>query len=124
MFASRRKSAELKLIDFGLSSKFGRKTSIMNTMVGTPYYVAPEVLNGLYSFKCDMWSAGVLMYVILSGTLPFPGETDPEIFRNVKKGELRFSAVQWNSISAEAKLLVRAMIDKNSESRITADLAL
>lgn len=86
MFVTNDSDAELKLIDFGLSNKFGEKLNEltrMKSMVGTPYYVAPEVLKGTYSFKCDMWSAGVLMYVILSGTVPFPGTSHQEIFNNV-----------------------------------------
>ena len=65
------KDDEIKLIDFGLSHRVKYKTSSMQTIVGTPYYMAPEVLDGKYNFKCDVWSLGVLMYVLLSGYLPF-----------------------------------------------------
>ena len=75
MFETCRK-VNLKMIDFGLSVKFsdnkGMKTP-MDTIVGTPYYMAPEVLRGSYGPECDVWSVGVIMYVLLSGVYPFAG---------------------------------------------------
>ena len=88
MFENKEPDAILKLIDFGLSNKFSDKfghTHAMNTTVGTPYYVAPEVLRGHYGPKCDIWSAGVIMFVLLSGQYPFVGRTESEIFRGVRK---------------------------------------
>ena len=66
-------SGSLKLIDFGLAkaSRGGNKTKQMQTMAGTPYYMAPEVLEGCYGKECDLWSLGVLMYTLVSGYLPF-----------------------------------------------------
>ena len=81
LFEAQDIASEIKLIDFGLSTKYGQES--MDTMVGTPYYVAPEVLLGHYGPECDIWSCGVLMYVLLSGTLPFGGENNPEIFNNI-----------------------------------------
>mmetsp|Transcript_35294 Transcript_35294/g.6362 ORF Transcript_35294/g.6362 Transcript_35294/m.6362 type:complete len:84 (+) Transcript_35294:544-795(+) len=83
MFRSNEENSELKLIDFGLSNKFGDKLNLkakMHSKVGTPYYVAPEVLDGRYDVKCDLWSAGVILYILLSGTIPFPGDSNREIF--------------------------------------------
>lgn len=74
------KDGELKLIDFGLSKQSKSKTSHMSTIAGTPHYMAPEVLDGDYNFKVDIWSLGVLMYVLLSGYLPFYGENRNEVF--------------------------------------------
>jgi serine/threonine protein kinase len=75
------KDGEVKLIDFGLSkqnkSKYSNK---LTTMVGTPYFVAPEVLEGNYSYACDVWSLGVLLYLILSGELPFDGDKPVDVF--------------------------------------------
>jgi len=62
----------------------------METMVGTPYYVAPEVLRGMYGPECDIWSVGVLMYVMLSGTLPFGGGNNSEVFKNIENCNYTF----------------------------------
>jgi calcium-dependent protein kinase len=81
--------SNLKLIDFGISSEFvaGKK---MTDPLGTPYYIAPEVLLENYDEKCDVWSCGVILYILLCGYPPFNGETDDEIFANVQKGEFQF----------------------------------
>jgi len=67
------KDGEIKLIDFGLSKILDTK-KVMNTIVGTPYYMAPEVIKGVYDKKCDIWSIGVLLYTLVSGYLPFTGK--------------------------------------------------
>ena len=80
----------VKIIDFGLSklakkhSQFRKK---MATIVGTPFYVAPEVLDGTYGKECDCWSLGVIMYVLLSGYLPFYGKSQPEVYKAVREGK-------------------------------------
>ena len=85
----------MKLIDFGLSKKFGElEAQKMETMVGTPYYVAPEVLGGKYGKECDIWSLGVVLYAMLSGQLPFAGNNNNEIFRNIKMVNYSFSGEQ------------------------------
>jgi len=65
------KDGEYKLIDFGLSRRISNKNSTMSTIAGTPYYMAPEVIDGDYTSMCDIWSLGVLLYVLVSGYLPF-----------------------------------------------------
>ncbi len=79
----------IKLIDFGLSAQLNTKSSKMTEVVGTPYYVAPEVLKGSYSHKCDMWSMGVLFYILLSGYLPFNGDTAEEVYGKVLAGKYK-----------------------------------
>ena len=74
-------SDEIKIIDFGLSKRYDGKSKGSDSIVGTPYYVAPEVLNGNYGIECDCWSIGVIMYIILSGFLPFSGNTPDIVFK-------------------------------------------
>jgi len=95
-------SAEVKLIDFGLSKRFSESAEInkMTTVVGTPYYVAPEVLKGSYDRSCDVWSLGVILFVFLCGYPPFEGDNNKEIFRNVMKQDLTFDPADWNRISS------------------------
>jgi len=80
-------NSEVKLIDFGLSKRFSEEQEMekMHTVVGTPYYVAPEVLKGNYDKSCDVWSLGVILFVFLCGYPPFEGDNNKEIFRNVLK---------------------------------------
>ena len=91
LFENNDPNAELKLIDFGLSSKFGHAREPMHDEEGPPNYEAPDVLHGSYGPECDLWSIGVLSFVLLSGKLPFPGDTNKDIFRKILKSELRFN---------------------------------
>jgi calcium-dependent protein kinase len=65
----------------------------MELILGTAYYIAPEVLQGQYDEKCDIWSIGVILYILLSGEPPFPGDTDSEIIAKVKSGKYSFSSI-------------------------------
>lgn len=64
----------------------------MEQTLGTAYYIAPEVLSGKYNEKCDIWSIGVIVYILLSGEPPFPGESDAEIIAKVRKGKYSFTS--------------------------------
>lgn len=77
--------SSIKVIDFGTSQAF-RKNQRMKEKFGTPYYIAPEVLRQDYNEKCDIWSCGVILYILLSGRPPFNGITDKEILDKVKQG--------------------------------------
>ena len=96
----------------------------METMVGTPYYVAPEVLSGKYGKECDIWSLGVVLYTMLSGTLPFSGDTNAEIFKNIKMVNYNFNGKSWSHISPEAKNLIKRMLQKEPLERISLPDAL
>ena len=92
-------------------------------MYGTPYYIAPEVLSGNYTEKCDLWSIGVILYIMLCGTPPFDG-TDDQIITKVKKGVWEFRGHGWQEVSEEAKDLVKRLMQPNVEQRLTAVEAL
>jgi calcium-dependent protein kinase len=81
----------IKLIDFGTSQVF-RNEEKMELVLGTAYYIAPEVLAGNYTEKCDIWSIGVILYILLSGEPPFFGKTDKEIIERVRKGTFNFNS--------------------------------
>ena len=97
------------LTDFGLATRFSNN-SYMSTRAGTPFYVAPQVLQGKYTYKCDMWSVGVILYILLCGYPPFHGENDAEILARVKVGRYKFNEHDWKGISSEAKDLVRKLM--------------
>ena len=82
----------IKVIDFGAALFFAPETKISETL-GTPYYIAPEVLLGNYNEKCDVWSIGVILFILLSGTAPFNGPNDEEIMNAVKKGTYSFKRI-------------------------------
>lgn len=82
----------------------------MHTIVGTPYYVAPEVLKGSYGFSCDIWSLGVILYIMLCGYPPFEGDNNKEIFKRVLQDELEFDPEDWSTTSKEAKDLICRML--------------
>ena len=94
----------------------------MNTKVGTPYYISPDVLSGSYDKSCDLWSAGCILYIMLCGYPPFNGDSDAEIIKNVQKGELIFDS-DWSGISKQAIDLIKKLITK-PERRLTAEEAL
>lgn len=127
LFESLAEDSELKLIDFGLSSKFGGALGTFHTMesmVGTPYYIAPEVLYGPnYGPECDLWSVGVIMYVLLTGLMPFTGGSQEEIFFKVKSG-LYSKEGAWETLSEQAQDLISKLIVLRPQERITAEGAL
>jgi len=108
----------LKLIDFGLSTKF-TDGQVLTTKAGTPYYVAPQVLAGKYDKSCDMWSVGVMMYVLLSGYPPFYADRDEDVLKLVKRGKFSFGE-GWRNISQDAKDLITKMLTMDTEKRLTA----
>ncbi|KAM0927660.1 hypothetical protein ACQ4PT_002738 [Festuca glaucescens] len=114
----------LKLGDFGSAEWFGDGRA-MSGLVGTPYYVAPEVVAGReYGEKVDVWSAGVVLYLMLSGTVPFYGATAPEIFEAVLRGTLCFPTRAFANVSPEAKDLVRRMLCRDVSRRFSAEQVL
>ena len=113
------KKQEIKLIDFGLS-KYFEEDSQMTTKIGTPYYVSPEVLEGKYDKSCDMWSIGVLGYVLLSGYPPFNSANENQLFRKILCCDYEFKKEDWDDISFEAKDFIMKCLQPNPLQRITA----
>ena len=110
----------IKVIDFGLSIYFKNGVNQkMNNSIGTIYYASPEVIDGNYSEKCDIWSCGILLYSLLVGTVPFKGRNRKEIINKIKEMKIPFTE-EFNDISNEAKDLIKKMLVKENE-RISAD---
>ena len=114
LFLNRNIDSPIKVIDFGLSKIFGnyynKINNKMNTKVGTAYYVSPEVLAGIYDEKCDIWSAGVILYILLSGVPPFNGPNDNEIYKKIVNKKFEFPDKYWANISNDAKDLINKML--------------
>jgi calcium-dependent protein kinase len=109
----------IKIIDWG-GARYFIKNKKMTKVSGTPYYIAPEVLNEIYDEKCDIWSCGVILYILLCGYPPFNGETDTDIMKAVKKGSFEFPAEEWSTVSKNAKDLVAKMLTYDPKNRYTA----
>lgn len=88
--------------------------------MGSPFYIAPEVLAGGYNQAADVWSAGVILYILLSGIPPFWGKTKSEIFDAVRASDLLFSSYQWRFISSSAADLITRMLTRDPSQRLTA----
>jgi calcium-dependent protein kinase len=123
LFESDEPDAEIKIIDFGLSRKYA-KDEKMHSILGTPYYVAPEVLKGNYNEKCDIWSIGAMTYLLLCGQYPFNGSSDKEIFDNILNSNVKFNSSKWNKTSNNAKSFVKLCLEKNPDKRPSAIKAL
>ena len=104
----------IKVIDFGLSQVISPDKKL-KTKVGTAYYVSPEILRGSYSEKCDIWSAGVILYILLSGDPPFNGPSDISIYKKIMEMTFDFPEKKWANISNEAKDLIKHMISPENE---------
>lgn len=89
-------------------------------MSGSPYYIAPEVFLQNYNQKIDIWSMGVVLYIMLSGKVPFPGRTEPEIIQNVIKGEFHFNHPTFASVSDDCKDLIKHCLVKDHDKRYNA----
>ena len=114
---------EIKLIDFGASRNFipGKK---INKFIGTSYYIAPEVLKENYDEKCDVWSCGVILYILLCGYPPFNGNTNIDIYHNIQTQHPIFSGEEWEEITPEAISLIKNMLNKNPQKRFSAEMCL
>ncbi|XP_021775027.1 CDPK-related kinase 4-like isoform X2 [Chenopodium quinoa] len=123
LFATKDDDALLKVIDFGLSD-YVRPDHRLNDVVGSAYYVAPEVLHRSYNSEADMWSIGVITYILLCGSRPYYARTESGIFRSVLRTDPNFDDIPWPNISAEGKNFVKRLLNKDHRKRMTAAQAL
>lgn len=120
LYESPADDAKIKITDFGLAKS--KAENKMETACGTPGYVAPEVLkNEKYGPAVDLWSIGVIMYILLCGFPPFYHETTKLLYKQIKKGEYDFPDPYWADISDDAKDLVRKLLTVNPKKRATPD---
>lgn len=119
----------VKLIDFGMAKRHSPKDPPMTSRVGTPYYIAPEVLESEYSNRgydrsCDLWSIGVIAYTLLCGYPPFNGREKEDVYQSVRRGRLYFPKEEWDGISLEAKSFIRGLLERDTRKRMTVGEAL
>lgn len=117
----------IKLIDFGLSKKF-KTNEKLSTVLGTPFYIAPEVLKGSYDSKCDVWSIGVIAYVIISGSLPFYDKNNDsdnyKVFQLILHSQPTFEGKEWKHVSSEAIEFIKMCLVKDPDKRLSSNDAL
>lgn len=113
----------IKIIDFGLAARFEAGVK-MAQAVGSFYYMSPQVLKKSYTEKTDVWSCGVVMYILLSGKVPFPGRTNAEICETIRQGRYSFPDNPWKRTTAEAKDFIKEMLAYAEPKRLKAEQAL
>ncbi|PNY14907.1 calcium-dependent protein kinase 9-like protein [Trifolium pratense] len=123
LLSSEDDKATIIATDFGLSV-FIEEGKVYTDIVGSAYYVAPEVLRQKYGKEIDIWSAGVILYILLCGVPPFWAETEKEIFDVILQGHIDFESHPWPIISNSAKDLIRKMLTQDPKKRITASQVL
>ncbi|CAI0425354.1 unnamed protein product [Linum tenue] len=119
LFANKKENSPLKAIDFGLSIFF-KPGERFSEIVGSPYYMAPEVLKRNYGPEIDIWSAGVILYILLCGVPPFWAESEQGVAQAILRGIIDFKRDPWPNISESAKSLVKAMLEPDPKLRLTA----
>jgi len=121
LFESNDANAQLKITDFGFA-RFQSQDQYMSTLVGTPYYVAPEILRGeKYTNKIDCWSIGIIIYLLIAGYPPFINENNEALYEEIKAGQFDFPDQDWEEVSNEAKDLIQGLLKLNPEERLSAE---
>lgn len=124
LLLSEHDDSAVKIADFGFAKKVSEPNSL-TTQCGTPGYVAPEILEGIpYDQRADMWSVGVILYILLGGYPPFIENNQRDLFRKIRRGEYEFHEEYWGTVSHEAKDLISSLLQVDPAMRLTADQAL
>ena len=114
---------EVKLVDFGSAKLFNKKKKL-HGVIGTAYYNSPEVIDDKYGEECDEWACGILMYILLAGFPPFVGDSEEEIFKNIKNTNVDLNIKELKKVSKNCKDLISKLLIKNPKKRISAEQAL
>jgi serine/threonine protein kinase len=124
LLLSQEDDSTVKIADFGFAKKCYQPESL-TTQCGTPGYVAPEILEGTaYDTRADMWSVGVILYILLGGYPPFIENNQRDLFRKIRKGEYEFHEEYWGTVSEEAKDLISSLLTVDPVTRLDAEEAL
>ena len=124
LFETEDEDSPIKIIDFGLARKHYANKSPMKTIVGTPYYIAPDVLRKSYGKACDLWSVGVITYTLLAGYPPFNATDIKGVYAAVQSGKYCFPSADWKHISLEAKDFIRKLLQTDPSKRMTTEESL
>lgn len=124
LLMSEHSDSDIKLADFGFAKK-AVDEECLTTQCGTPGYVSPEILEGVrYGTKADMWSLGVIVYILLGGYPPFIEENQRELFRKIRRGQYEFHDEYWGGVSKDAKDLISSLLSVDPKQRLTSEEAL
>jgi len=124
LLASSHDDLNIKVADFGFAKKVTTEKCLL-TQCGSPGYIAPEILHGvLYGTKADIWSLGVITYILLGGYPPFSDDDQRELFKKIKRGQYECQSRFWTQVSKQGKQLIRSLLNTNPDKRLTAKEAL
>ncbi|CAD8128593.1 unnamed protein product [Paramecium sonneborni] len=123
LFDSKASGDCLKIIDFGAAKQL-EQNSQLKQKIGTPYFIAPEVIDQNYNTKCDIWSCGVILYTLMSGKPPFNGTNIDDLYKNIKQGSVDFNGSEWKDVTEEAKNFILKMLVVDPAKRISAEQGL
>ncbi|CAD8110398.1 unnamed protein product [Paramecium sonneborni] len=123
LFDQKGTEQNIKIIDFGTAKQILSNTKLKQ-MTGTPYFIAPEVIDQNYNSKCDLWSCGVILYIMMSGKPPFKGINVDDLYRNIKNGYIDFTGSEWQFVSQDAKSFISKLLLVDPSKRMSAEQAL